>query len=182
MGCNIVHITGAAGSGTTTLAKLICDKYEYTHLDTDDFFWEPIDPPFTVKRDRTARQSLMEEAISKAGKCIISGSLTGWGDIFIPKFDLIVYLHTETEIRLKRLRHRELQRFGERVQPNGDMYKDHEKFIEWAAAYDTGGMDIRSEKLHREWLKQPLCPIIELDGALPCDYNLKLLEPGFIFV
>lgn len=105
MGCKTIHITGASGSGTTTFAKFICDKYGYAHLDTDDFFWEPIDPPFTIKRERIERQCLMLEAIEKAEKCVISGSMTGWGDRFIPRFDLVVYLYTPVEIRLKRLRY-----------------------------------------------------------------------------
>jgi len=180
MGCKTIHITGASGSGTTTLAKFICDKYGYVHLDTDDFFWEPIDPPFTIKRERSERQCLMLEAIEKAEKCVISGSMTGWGNRFIPRFDLVVYLYTPAEIRLKRLRSRELQRYGGRIQPGGDMYKDHKEFIKWAEAYDTGGLEIRSAKLHREWLKKIPCPIIELSGELTCDDNLKKLEHNFI--
>ncbi|WP_047812093.1 hypothetical protein [Desulfosporosinus acididurans] len=176
---NIIHVTGASGSGTTTLAKFICCKYGYTHLDTDDFFWEAIDPPFTVNREITTRQDLMLEAIERAGKCVISGSLTGWGDIFIPRFNLVIYLYTATELRLKRLRNRELQRFGGRILPGGDMHKEHEEFIKWAAAYDTGGVEMRSAELHREWLKQILCPIIELNGNLSCDENLKRIEHNF---
>lgn len=173
---NVVHITGASGAGTTTLAKAISDKYGYTHLDTDDFIWEPTDPPFSMLRDRKSRQNLLKEAINQAEKCVISGFMEGWGNMFIPRIDLIVYLHTDTTIRLERLRTREFQRFGARIKPGGDMYRNHEDFIKWAAAYDVGGLEIRSKRLHEEWLKQVSCPIVRLDGASPCAENIKELE------
>ena len=35
-----IHIFGASGSGTTTLAKALTKELCSTHLDTDDYFWE----------------------------------------------------------------------------------------------------------------------------------------------
>jgi hypothetical protein len=61
------------------------------------------------------------------------------------------------------------------------MYEAHEEFIEWAAAYDTGGLDMRSAKLHQEWLKLCSCPILKLDGAVSCDENLTEIEKHFCF-
>jgi adenylate kinase family enzyme len=176
MNCSVIHITGASGAGTSTLGKAISDKYGYSHLDTDDFFWEPTNPPFSVKRDRKARQNLLKEAIEKAGRCVISGSLDGWGDIFIPRFELVVFLSADKDTRLQRLSAREFQRFGARIQPGGDMYRNHEDFIKWAAAYDVAGLEIRSKRLHEEWLKQVSCPIVRLNGALSCEENMKKLE------
>ncbi|MCP4754781.1 MAG: hypothetical protein GY866_28215 [Proteobacteria bacterium] len=34
------HITGASGSGTTTVGKVISEKTGFSHFDTDDFFPE----------------------------------------------------------------------------------------------------------------------------------------------
>jgi adenylate kinase family enzyme len=179
MGCNVVHITGAYGSGTTTLAAAISEKYGYKHLDTDQFFWVTTEKPFRIKRERAARQNQLLAAVEKAGRCVVSGSLTDWGDIFIPMFDLVIYLNTPKDIRIKRLRDREVARYGARVQLGGDLYQDHENFIALAAAYDNGSMDIRSAQRHQEWLKRVECPVVELDGSLPCEENLKKLEAYF---
>jgi adenylate kinase family enzyme len=62
----VIHILGASGSGTTTLGKAICERYGYTHLDTDDFFWLPTDPKFTMKREPSERRRLLSKAIDKA--------------------------------------------------------------------------------------------------------------------
>lgn len=169
----VIHICGASGSGTTTLANVICERFGFLHLDTDDFFWEPTDPPFTTKRTSELRQKLLAEAIESSERCVISGSLCDWGDIFISKFNLVIYLHTDTSIRIERLRAREFSNFGARILPGGDMYEAHDVFIRWAAAYDTGGLEIRSAMMHREWLKLCSCPVIKLDGASNIQENLK---------
>jgi adenylate kinase family enzyme len=41
-----VHIVGASGSGTTTLGKALAARAGCAHLDTDEFFWMPTEPPF----------------------------------------------------------------------------------------------------------------------------------------
>lgn len=44
MAKNLIHIFGASGSGTTTLAEKISRELGYFHLDTDDYFWLPPTP------------------------------------------------------------------------------------------------------------------------------------------
>ena len=47
-----IHILGASGTGTTTLASAIAAKHGHRHLDIDDFFWVPTDPPYREIRPR----------------------------------------------------------------------------------------------------------------------------------
>ncbi|MEN6313971.1 MAG: GrpB family protein [Clostridiaceae bacterium] len=169
----IVHILGASGSGTTTLGKAISEKYGFKHLDTDDFFWLPTDPKYTTKRESSERQGLLSEAIAKAERCVISGSLCGWGDIFIPKFELVILIEAPPEVRIERLKQREYNHFGDRILSGGDMYENHIEFLEWAAKYDTAGIEQRSRALHIEWLKKINCPIIIVDGTKPINEILK---------
>lgn len=173
---SIIHILGASGSGTTALAKAISDKWGYNHLDTDDFFWLPTNPPFTQKRERTERQNLLKEALKASEKSVISGSMCGWGDIFIPHIDLTVYLLVPQDMRINRLQQREYKRFEKRILKGGDMYKNHSEFIEWAKTYDTAGTDQRSKAQHEEWLKQLKCPIIRIENIYSLDYPLEQIE------
>ena len=53
-----VHIVGASGSGTTTLARALAPELGATALDSDDYFWLPTQPPFTDRRDRALRHQL----------------------------------------------------------------------------------------------------------------------------
>jgi adenylate kinase family enzyme len=40
-----VHILGASGAGTTTLARALADDLAIPAFDADDYFWVKTDPP-----------------------------------------------------------------------------------------------------------------------------------------
>ncbi len=46
MNYNIIHIVGASDAGTSTLGQALDQNYGYKWVDTDDYFWQPTDPPF----------------------------------------------------------------------------------------------------------------------------------------
>jgi adenylate kinase family enzyme len=56
-----VHILGASGAGTTTLAQALAARLGSPHYDVDDYFWLPSDPPFQHIRVEKRRQVLLEE-------------------------------------------------------------------------------------------------------------------------
>ncbi len=170
---NIIHIFGASGSGTTTLGKKICEESGYTFMDTDDYFWMPTNPQFTQKRPAHERIELMTKDIDNSDNAVISGSLMDWGDVLIPRFTLAVRIEMEQTLRIERLKQREKERFGSRIEPGGDMYRQHMDFVEWAKAYDNGGMNIRSKRKHDEWQKLLLCRILYVNGADELDANFK---------
>ena len=161
---NVIHIFGASGSGTTTLGKKICEELGYTQMDTDDYFWMPTEPKFTQKRPIQERIKRMKNDINQSENVVISGSLTDWGDELIPYFTLAIRIEMKQSVRIERLKKREKERYGSRIEPGGDLYRQHIDFIEWAKSYDDGGLDIRSKALHDELQKSFRCKILYLDG------------------
>lgn len=165
----VIHIYGASGAGTSTLGRKICEELGYTFMDTDDYFWLPTDPKYTAKRERTERITMMKSDIRKADHLVIAGSLVDWGDELIPLFSLAVRVETDTAVRIDRLKLREKKAFGNRIEKGGDMYQNHLEFLEWAAAYNMGGIEMRSRAQHDEWEKLLQCPIVLIDGAKDLD-------------
>jgi hypothetical protein len=106
---------------------------------------------------------------------VLSGSLCGWGDVAIPLFEWVVYLWIPTELRLERLRQREHERYGERIMAGGDMYEQSQAFLDWAASYDDGGLDMRSRRRHEEWLSTLPCPIVCIEGEYSIDEQIDAL-------
>jgi len=172
-----IHILGASGSGTSTLGAAVAERLGYTHLDTDDYFWEQTDPPFQRPREQEERRTLLAAALDAHPCWTLSGSLCCWGDIFIPRFELVIFLVVPTEVRLARLRERERQRWGtEALAPGGAMHATHVAFLNWAAAYDEGDNDMRSRRHHEQWLTKLPCPCLRLEGSLTTAEQLTRLE------
>ena len=172
-----VHFLGASGSGTTTLAAALAKQVGCPHLDTDNYYWFPSDPPFQHIREVEARVALLRADLEKPGGWALSGSLFGWGDVFIPLFDLVVFLYIPTDIRMTRLRAREIARYGEAaIGPGGAMHATSTAFLEWAAGYDEGDLEHDSEyrclSVHNAWLAALPGPVLRLEGAATVEANL----------
>ena len=152
-----IHITGASGSGSSTLARALAVELGGTHIDTDSYFWLPTTPPFRQSRSAADRVALLEKQMSACEMPILAGACMGWAPELEDSFDLIVFLYLDTGIRLERLRKRELETLG---------YADP-AFLNWAAQYDDGPLTAgRSLARHRAWLATRSCQVLELNGPL----------------
>ena len=161
-----VFVTGASGAGSTTLARALAVKWSSAAHDTDDYFWLPSNPPYAEKRAPDARIRLMQDLFVPRSEWVLSGSLMDWGAEIVPFIDLIVFLRLDADLRMSRLRERELLRFGRAaLAPGGAMHEEHKAFMAWAAGYDDPDFGGRNLARHREWLLQTQRPVMELDGA-----------------
>lgn len=159
-----IHITGASGSGTTTLGAAIARQKNWRHLDADDYFWLPTSPPYQTQRPVPQRLELLVSDVTDQPGWVLSGSLEGWGDPLISQFDLVVFLLLPPKTRMARIRARERARFGTRIEPGGVMHDTHEAFIAWAEGYDRQDGAGRNLQKHRAWLSRLACPVLEIAG------------------
>jgi adenylate kinase family enzyme len=170
-----VHILGASGSGTTTLAAALSTRLGCAHFDTDDFFWLPTQPKFLEIRPVEERTTMLTGALDQARRWVLSGSLCGWGDVFIPRFELVVFMYIPPEIRMARLAQREADRYGAAAIASGGADRaKYETFMTWAAAYDTGDVS-RTLAIHERWLTTLPCPVLRLTTAAPLADHLNQL-------
>ena len=162
-----IHITGASGCGVTTLGAVLAALLEIPHLDVDDAYWVPTDPPFTTKRPPEARIALLRAQMVDGW--VLTGSLDSWGTTLVRDADLIVFLSVPATVRLERLRSRERARFGSRIDPGGDMHRNHQAFLDWARSYDDAQFTGRNHARHAAWLAAQSAPVLRLDGTMPVE-------------
>jgi adenylate kinase family enzyme len=165
-----VHITGASGSGVSTLGRELVGRTGATQLDTDDYYWLPTEPRFTASREIEERLRLIEDGIANASArgWILSGSIGDWGAPLVPLFQLVVFVRTPTAVRIARLRQRGIERDGaDQIGPGGPRHAQYQEFLTWAAGYDTGVKAGRSLARHEAWLANLTCPVIRVDGTEP---------------
>lgn len=158
-----VLVTGAAGSGTSTLAAALAEHWLARPLEADDLFWLPTTPPFKTKRDPLERRALLAAALRQYPRAVVAGSIVGWGVDAL--FDLVVFLYVEPAVRLRRLQAREAACFG-RPDP---------AFLAWAAQYDEGPPQGRSLAKHEAWLQTLKCPVVRCVGERPLPEQVALV-------
>ncbi|MCB0525276.1 MAG: AAA family ATPase [Saprospiraceae bacterium] len=172
-----IHILGAPGSGVSSLGKLLAEHLTVPHFDTDDFHWFTDDElPFRRRRNPEHRRELLSKALNETNDWVLSGALCGWGDVFIPLFDVVLYMWAPREIRIQRITLREENRYGKaRVDEVGDLHQVFVKFLDWAGSYDEPSGNLRSRESEKEWMAKLPCPVINLDGMQPLQENLRIV-------
>ena len=111
----------------------------------------------------------MEELISKdivTNPCFVFSAVDGnITDEMNSAYDLVVYLDVPVDIRMKRIRKRSVDKFGDRVLPSGDMYEQEEEFFEFASKRDPVFIEL--------WLNTLSCRVLYLDGTSSINENVK---------
>ncbi len=173
-----IHVFGAAGSGTTTIGALLAQRLSIAHFDADDYFWQRTNPPYTTKNPPHVRVQELTRDMQRATGWVLSGSLVGWGDVFIPSFSLAVFVTLPQPLRMERLQIREEAHYTTRIAVGGDMHEAHRAFMAWAATYDDpDAATVRSRKVHEAWVQQLPCPVVRLENTeLPVDAVRRVLE------
>jgi adenylate kinase family enzyme len=165
-----LHVTGAAGTGTTTLGQALAGALAMPHHDADDYVWLPTPERFEKMRPEPDRLRLMEEMFLPSPAWVLSGSVIPWGESLGPLFDAVIFLRVPTPVRMERLRHREMLRHGpDALCASGPHHAAVTAFLNRAERYDDPHFDGTSLARHRAWLMGLKCPVLELDGTRPTD-------------
>ena len=172
-------ILGPAGAGKTSVGKLVAQELGIAFLDIDDYIWRTdTEVPYTVMFSRPERIHRLMDAARKAGEFVMAGSMDSFHQYFDPFFRLAVYLTADAALRVARVRRREEEEFGPRVLPGGDMYQNHQAFLQDAAGYETAAASCTRER-HEAWLGQLACPVLRLDGAQPLEKNAAAIANAY---
>ena len=164
-----IHIFGPSGAGTSTLGRHLANLLATQHFDTDDFYWEPSDPPFRRKRPVPERRALMEAVFLPRSDWVLSGSLDSWSEGIAERFTAAVFLTLDPERLLARLEERERSRYGAAMAPGGACHAECNAFLHWAAGYERGSRPGRSRARHEAWAETLACPVLRLYSEPPVE-------------
>lgn len=172
-------ILGSAGAGKTTLGRLAAIKLGIVFLDIDEYIWRnDTDIPYTVMYSRKEKIRRLRDAAEAAGEFVMAGTMYSFHEHFDPMFRLAVYLTADEKIRAERVHKRELEEFGSRILPGGDMYETHQAFLKDVAGYDRRAEACNKEQ-HELWLSQLTCPILRLDGCESPESNVQIIAEEY---
>lgn len=169
-----IIIFGSAGSGKTTLGKMVGRQLNYPYFDIDDYIWRTDTAiPFTVMYSREEKAGRLLDAISRHEHFVMAGSMDSFNAPFVPLFDLAVHITARPKVKLARIHERELAIYGDRILAGRDMYEEHQRFLDSASRYDTDGSPCL--KTHLEWAATLPCEVLYLNGEDELNRNAELI-------
>lgn len=164
-----IQIIGGSGTGKSTLAKCISEKANMKWIDTDRYLWK--DESFTENNSIEIRKQLYQKDMEEGGSCVVSGSVFSWCPEGFNDRDLLVFLSLDEQMRMERLRKREIQRNG-----LSEMWLDENghytnEFLEWCKTYGTE-QDKTMAGTYAEQAYQieiSKSPVLKLDSSRPVE-------------
>ena len=167
MKCGIC-VCGLNGSGKTTLAGVLAKEFNFKHMDIEQYYFTSTDNPYLSSRTREEVERLLVKDI-RQNRCFVFSAVNGDMTPEInDNYDLVVFLEVPLDMRMKRIRQRAIEKFGDRVLPGGDMYEQEEKFFAYA--------EKRTPEKIENWLRTLSCKVIRLDGTKPIQENVELIK------
>ncbi len=166
---NKIVICGGNGAGKSTLGKALADKLNYKFMDIEDYYFpkSESDYPYGTARTREEVSTLLLEDMKKYPNFILASVKGDYGEDVISLFTYAVWINVPGDIRLERVRERSIQKFGDRILPDGDLYEKEKKFF--------GMVQNRSEQDVENWLKSTRIPVIQADGTNTVSHNIEML-------
>lgn len=168
-----LFIYGASGSGVTSIANKLSDKFDIPNLDSDDIFWKETNPPYTDVNELYEQYVMLSGFISSNSNWIISGSNLFWQSLISKEAEVIIFVELGDEIRLVRTKKREEISYGKRILSGGDMYDTHVKFMSWSKSYSSSNDPHFCLKRHLEWYEGFTKNKMRIDNSQPIHETMK---------
>jgi len=170
-----IHIMGASCAGSTTLGNALAGQLGYPLFDSDNYFWEASNPPFTLRREPELRNALIAQDVAPHQHWILSGSVIDWGTLWLDMFNLVVFLYIPHNVRMQRLKNREVERYGNGIFTNPEQAAKYQAFIQWASGYDDNSTNGRNLLAHQTWLNKLSCPVLEIKGDTTVEERIDII-------
>lgn len=168
MGTGIL-LCGLNGVGKSTLGRDLAEKTGFYFIDNEDLYFPKTDLKYLYDSPRSREEvekRLFDEI--KAHKNSIFAAVKGdYGEDFCALLRCAVLVCVPRELRLRRVKSRSFQKFGDRILPGGDLYEREKYFLDLVSS--------RPENLVEDWARSLRCPVIRVDGTKPIAENIAFI-------
>lgn len=170
MGIGII-VCGLNGAGKSTLGKALAEKLNFHFIDDENLYFPKADSDYIYDSPRThcEVEKLFLSEIKEHENFVYAAVKSDYSF-----FQYAILIDVPKEVRMKRVKNRSFQKFGNRMLSGGDLYEKEEEFFEFVKS--------RPENTVEVWLQSLHCPIIRVDGTKSIEENVILLLKCFSFV
>ena len=121
--------------------------------------------PYAQARTREQVEELLMNDIKKHPQFVFSAVNGDFNDAVTSKYKLVIYLSASLDERMRRIKQRAYNKFGDRVLEGGDMYEQEQNFFRSCAE--------RSDEKIINWLDTLSCYVLRLDGTDTVQNNIE---------
>lgn len=164
-----IIVCGLNGTGKSTLGKALAEKLHFHFIDNEDLYFPKIDPAYiyAVPRTREEVEKHLLNEIEKHKNFVFASVKGDYGETIYPFFQYAVLIDVPKDVRMKRVKNRSFQKFGNRMLLGGDLYEQEERFFDL--------VNSRAENTVEKWIQSLSCPIIRIDGTKSIEENVNLV-------
>lgn len=152
-----IIVFGANGSGKTTLGRELARILGFKHMDHEVYAFAESETPYLKERSCDEQIKLMLADIEESRGFVISAVTGDFGEEIESLYDLAVYIEAPLELRIERIKQREIDKFGGRVLEGGDLFEQRQKFLDFVVTRPLSKIE--------QWAKSFSCSVICVDGA-----------------
>ncbi len=165
---SIILICGLNGSGKTTLGRALAQRLGFDFLNDEDYYFFDSDIPFSKSRTEEEAKEYIVSYLESHENTVMVATRGDLGESINSMYDCVIYLSAPAELRMLRIKERDVERFGARVLSGGDMFERQQKFYDFVLSRTV-------EKIER-WLDFLPCEVIRLDGTKSIEDNIEYLS------
>ncbi len=163
-----IVICGLNGCGKSTLTRILAQELGYLRMDVEDYYFRDAVVPYVSSRTKEEVRDLMLADIRRCPRFVLASVRADWGKEINDTYGLAVVLSAPKETRMQRIEGREIDKFGNRVLPGGDMYVQQQRFRAMVAH--------RTEEMVEEDLPRLSCPILRLNAENSMEENIQAIK------
>ena len=166
---NKIIVCGGNGAGKSTLGRKLAQELGWKFMDIEDYYFPPNNTNYNYSEARTKEEviDLLLQDMKRYNNLVLACVKGNYGPEVASMFTSAILIDVPKEIRMKRVRDRSYQKFGDRMLPGGDLYEKEERFFDM--------VEQRSEKDVTEWLDTINIPVIRVDGTQTIEDNCETI-------
>lgn len=171
---NKIIVCGGNGAGKTTLGNALSVKLGYKFLDIEDYYFQKQNAYYIYDNPRTTEevQKMLLNDFNKFDNFVFAAVKGNYNNEISDSFTHAVFICVPKEIRIKRVIERSYNKFGSRVLYGGDLYYKEKSFIDM--------VNNRSDNYTLDWLNTVNIPIVKVDGTMPIDENVSIIQKALL--
>ena len=164
-----IIICGGNGSGKSTLGYALSQRTGMPFFDIEDYYFpdKTKEYIYDVGRSREQVKKLLYHDIRKCDSFILAAVKPDFDEKVNSFYTSAIYINVPKPIRMKRVRNRSYQKYGDKILPGGELHEKEESFFRMVQE--------RSNIIIEKWLDTLHIPVIEIDGTKPIGESVEIL-------